>query len=121
MNKWTKSTNKQNLNGLKKKLDSPKGLWADELLAVLWVIQTVEKSATGETPFMLVYGSEAVLPVEIVVHTHRISTFQDNLNNQAFRDALDSLPIVRGDAYLREEIAKLQMARFHDRKVKKTP
>jgi len=41
------------------------------------------KVAIGETPFMLVYGSEAVLPVEVDLHTHRLTTFQEELNKAA--------------------------------------
>ena len=93
--------NKQILSGLKKRLDAAKGSWADELPAILWSIRTTEKSATGETPFMLVYGSEAVLPVELAIRTHRTTTFQTAQNNLALREALDLLPLVRGDAYLR--------------------
>jgi len=37
---------------------------------VLWSLRPPEKTATGETPFMLAYGSEAVLPVEVTLHTH---------------------------------------------------
>ena len=69
------STNKQILSGLKKRLDAAKGLWADELPAILWFIRTTEKGATEETPFMLVYGSEAVLPIELAIRTHRTTTF----------------------------------------------
>jgi len=109
------------LNGLKKRLDAAKGLWEDELPAILWSIYTTEESATGETPFMLVYGSEAVLPIELAICTHKVTTFQTTLNNQALREALDLLPFVRGDAYLCEEITKDRMARFYNRKVKEHP
>ena len=75
-NGQVESTNKQILSGLKKRLDSAKGPWADELPAILWSIRTTEKRATGETPFMLVYGSEAVLPIELAIRPHRTATFQ---------------------------------------------
>jgi len=120
-NRQVESTNKQILSGLKKRLDAAKGLWADELPAIIWSIRTTEKGATGETPFMLVYGSEAVLPIELVIRTHRTITFQIAQNNQALREALDLLPLVRGDAYPREEVAKARMARFYNRRVRERP
>ncbi|XP_021843904.1 uncharacterized protein [Spinacia oleracea] len=43
--------------GMKKKLDEAKGLWADELPNVLWSICTTAKNSTGETPFLLAYGA----------------------------------------------------------------
>jgi len=42
-----------------------------------------KKTATGEKPFMLTYGSEVVLPIEVGLHTHRLTTFQESLNNAA--------------------------------------
>ncbi|KAK3010667.1 hypothetical protein RJ639_010839 [Escallonia herrerae] len=57
------------LQGLKKKLDEVKGAWVDELLKVLWVYRTTPHSITGETPFLLCYGTEAMLPIEIGVLT----------------------------------------------------
>jgi len=43
------------------------------------------------------------------------------LNSQALREALELLLLVRGDAYLREEVAKARMTRFYNRKVKEHP
>ena len=40
--------------------------WIDELPAVLWSIRTMPNRATGQMPFALVYGAEAVLPTELV-------------------------------------------------------
>jgi len=117
-NGQVESTNKQILSELKKRLDAAKGSWADELPAILWSIRTTEKGVTSETPFMLVYGSEAVLPIELAIRTHRTTTFQTAQNNQASREALNLLPLVRGDAYLHEEVAKARMARFYNRRVR---
>ncbi|XP_025661266.1 uncharacterized protein [Arachis hypogaea] len=64
-NGQVESTNKVILQGLKKRLDSKKGAWADELASVLWSYRTTEQSSTGETPFRLTYGVDAVIPVEI--------------------------------------------------------
>jgi len=70
---------------------------------------------------MLMYGSEAVLPIELAIRTHRTTPFQTIQNNQALREALDLLPLVRRDAYLRKEVAKARMARFYNRRVKEHP
>jgi len=56
-NEQAESTIKQILNGLKKRLDAAKGFWAYELPTLFWSMQITEKSTTGGTPFMLVYGS----------------------------------------------------------------
>jgi len=36
--------------------------WVKELPTVLWAVRTTANRATGEMPFFLVYGAEAVLP-----------------------------------------------------------
>ena len=64
-NGQAEAANKQILNALKKKLNDLNGAWVDMLPAVLWSNRTTEKEATGETPFRLAFGSEAVIPVEV--------------------------------------------------------
>ncbi|XP_072076448.1 uncharacterized protein [Arachis hypogaea] len=64
-NGQVESANKVILLGLKKRLDSKKGAWADELASVLWSYRTTEQSSTGKTPFRLTYGVNTVIPVEI--------------------------------------------------------
>jgi len=59
---------------------------------------------------MLAYDSEAVLLIEVALHTCHLTTFQEQLNNAALREALDLLPFVRGDAFLREALYKLRVA-----------
>ena len=69
-------------------------------------------------PFVLAYGSKAVLPVEVPLHTHRLTTSHEELNNAARREALDLLPSVRRDALLCEALYKLCIAQLHDRMIK---
>ncbi|XP_010667622.1 uncharacterized protein LOC104884637 [Beta vulgaris subsp. vulgaris] len=72
--------NKILLSSIKKKLDNAKGLWVKELQLVLWSIRTTTKNSTWETPFMLVYGSEAVLPIEIEEPTLRFMLYSEDAN-----------------------------------------
>ena len=76
------SANKEILNGIKKKIDWAKGTWDEELPDILWSSRTTVKEAMGHTPFSLVYGSEAVLPVEIGIPTNRIAYYWHNENHQ---------------------------------------
>jgi len=62
--------NDEVLKGLKtkrfdKKLKAHGKNWLDSLQSVLWSIRTTATKPTGETPFFLVYGAEAVLPTEL--------------------------------------------------------
>ena len=63
-NGQAESTNKTVINIIKRRLEKAKGLWADELPGMLWAYRTTAKTSTGETPFSLAYGTEAVIPVE---------------------------------------------------------
>ena len=53
------------MNRLKKRLDGAKGRWDKELPNVLWEYRTTPRRSTGEIPFSLTYGAEAVLPAEV--------------------------------------------------------
>ena len=50
--------------------------WVDELPAVIWANRTTPNRATGETPFFLVYGAEAVLPGEVTLGSPRVRANQ---------------------------------------------
>ena len=56
------------MNTLKKKLDNSKGKWVSELPSILWSYRTTARTSTGETPFSLVYGAEAMIPAEIGIN-----------------------------------------------------
>ncbi|XP_056695476.1 uncharacterized protein [Spinacia oleracea] len=103
--------------GIKKKLDEAKGLWADELPNVLWSIRTTAKNSTGETPFLLAYGAEAVLPIEMCEPTLRVMLYDENAKWEMMKVALDLLPEVRGNAALRQQLYKIRMAREYNKKV----
>ena len=46
--------------------------WADKLPYALWGYRTSVRTATGATPYSLVYGMEAVLPVEVEIQSTRV-------------------------------------------------
>ncbi|GKV33929.1 hypothetical protein SLEP1_g42365 [Rubroshorea leprosula] len=64
-NGMVESVNKAILEGIKPRLDQLKAKWADELNNVLWAYPTTTRTATGETPYHLAFGTEAVIPVEL--------------------------------------------------------
>ena len=46
--------------------------WSKYLPFALWGYRTTTRTATGQTPFSLVYGSEAVLPIETEIKSLRV-------------------------------------------------
>ncbi|XP_021721954.1 uncharacterized protein LOC110689472 [Chenopodium quinoa] len=113
--------NKLISNGIKRKLEKAGGLWADELVNVLWSIRTTAKSSTGETLFFFVYGVEVVLPIEMYEPTLRVMLYDEGANWEAMKTFLDFLPEARGNAALRNEIYRLRMTRAYNRQVSKRP
>ena len=57
---------------LKKMKHEYGGKWSDHLTFVLWACRSSMKTATGFSPFSLVYRTEAINPVELVVPTPRV-------------------------------------------------
>ena len=68
-NGLAEASNKTLLTALKKRLDSAKGKWVDELLGVLWAYRTTALKHTGISPFVITYGMEAIIPTEIGMPT----------------------------------------------------
>lgn len=60
-------------NALRKLCMNDKSDWNDKVYAVLWAYRTTYKKGTGYTPFQLVYGLEAIVPIKFVVPSLRIS------------------------------------------------
>ena len=91
-------TNRTLLRIIKTKLDEAKGAWPEELPNVLWAYRTTARTPTGETPFRLTYGTEAVIPVEVGVASTRRTTFNEVENDDKLRVNLDCLDEVRDKA-----------------------
>ncbi|KAL0285648.1 UNVERIFIED_CONTAM: hypothetical protein Scaly_2812500 [Sesamum calycinum] len=54
-------TNRILVQGIKKRLDMAGSNWIEELTSVLWSYRTTPRGSTGENPFSLVYGIEALI------------------------------------------------------------
>ncbi|KAK2998728.1 hypothetical protein RJ639_022763 [Escallonia herrerae] len=117
-NGQTENMNRSILQGLKRKLEDAKGAWVDELPKVLWAYRTTPHSVTGETPFLLCFGTEALLPVEVGLPTVRVLQFSEAENEENLRGNLDLLDDVRAQALDRVISTKQRVARFYNRRVR---
>jgi hypothetical protein len=91
-NRQVKKANGLICNDIKKRLLAPlekaKHAWVDELPSVLWSLRTTPNAATQETPFFLVHGAEAVLPVETTHEAPRIAAYNETTSNEALQDVV---------------------------------
>ncbi|XP_024004829.1 uncharacterized protein LOC112081985 [Eutrema salsugineum] len=119
-NGQAEATNKTIIDGLKKRLDIAKGTWADELDGVLWSHRTTPRRSTGQSPFFLAYGAEAMCPAELNVPSIRrtMLTQQPEANDNMMIDALDLVEEHRERALLRIQNYQQLAARYYNKKVK---
>ena len=103
---------------IKTRLKGAKGLWPEELPSILWAYRITARTPTGETPFRLTYGTEAVIPVEIGLTTWRTNNYDEGSNDVQLRSNLDLVDEVRAQAEARTRVYQQRMARYYDRRVK---
>jgi hypothetical protein len=98
-NGQVKRANGMIIEGLKKRLydeNSKKdGKWIHELPHVIWGLRTQPSKATGQTPYFLVYGSEAILPADIMWKSPRVEMYNEGEADEARQLELDSVEEAR--------------------------
>ena len=76
------------------------------------------RTLTGETPFKLAYGSEAITPAEVHIANHKVMKYQDKENEEQLCLNLDFINEVRTNAEQRTAKYKSLMPRQYDAMVK---
>ncbi|XP_008222401.1 PREDICTED: uncharacterized protein LOC103322272 [Prunus mume] len=103
---------------LKTKLDKAKGCWPELLPEVLWAYRTTFRTSTGETPFSLSFGTEAVALVEIGQPTYRTSIYEAEANNEQLALNLDFIDELRDQSNMRNVAYKQRIAKYYNFRVK---
>ncbi|GJX41954.1 reverse transcriptase domain-containing protein [Tanacetum coccineum] len=110
--------NRSLMEGIKTRLGRERKGWMDELPNVLWAHRTSLKTSNGETSYSLTFGSEAVIPAEIGMPTHRTMTVKEGtLNEEEIRLNLDLLQERREAAAIREARYKMKMEHYYNKRV----
>ena len=81
-NGQVESANRVLLRGLKRRPEKAKGTWAEEVPRIVLAYHNTPQSTTKETPFNLVYGSNAMILVEIQESSSRFQNFVAEESNK---------------------------------------
>ncbi|GKV13712.1 hypothetical protein SLEP1_g24699 [Rubroshorea leprosula] len=111
------STNKIVLRGLKMRVLATHSNWVDELNKVLWSCRTTPSSVTGETPFSLTYGAEAIIPIKVGLPSDRSNQHDDLNNEQLLRENLDPVKEVREMSRIKNMAYQARVAKFYNKRL----
>ena len=93
----------------------------EELLHVLWMYRTTPRRSTGETPFSMTYGAEAVIPLETGFPTLKTSSFCPSSNNELLEKSVDLIKERRERAMVQLAYYQHKLKQGYDAKVKLKP
>ncbi|XP_052206796.1 uncharacterized protein LOC127811125 [Diospyros lotus] len=117
-------SNRTILHGLKTRLEWARGTWADKLPSILWAYRTTSRVATGETPFNLVYGTEALIPIELLAKSPRLMAYEEEngaRNFEALRENLDLIEEQRDNAAMKVAAYQRRITSYFNSRVKNRP
>lgn len=110
--------NRSIVSGIKARLGRHGKEWLNELISVIWAIRTTKKKSHSCIPYSLVFRSEAFIPAEIGVTTHRTKHFNEEQNNSEILTNLELLEEARELAKIKEACYKQQMEAYYNKRVK---
>ena len=110
--------NKTLVSILKKTVGENHRSWHERLPEALWAYRITCRTPTQATPYSLVYGVEAVLPLEIEIPSLRVALQQGITNDEKIRlrlDELDALDEKRLHAHQSLELYQARMERAYNK------
>jgi hypothetical protein len=115
-------TNGMVLDALKKRLhdatNSKGGKLIKELLNALWGLRTQPSKATGQSPYFWVYGSEAILPADVIWDSPAVQHYDESVSEDNRRVDIDGLEEARCTALVQSARYLEGIRRYHDRNIK---
>jgi hypothetical protein len=110
------------LDALKKRLHdaaNTKGCkWIKELPNALWGLRAQPSKPTGQSPYFLVYGSEAILPADVMWDSPTVEQYDKGISEDSRRVYIDGLEEARCAALVQSARYLEGIRRYHDRNVK---
>ena len=93
----------------------------EELPHVLWTYRTTPRRSTGETPFSMTYGAEAVIPLETGFPMLKTSSFSPSSNDKLLKRGLDLIKERRENVMVQLAYYQHKLKQGYDTKVKLKP
>ncbi|XP_049414856.1 uncharacterized protein LOC125877669 [Solanum stenotomum] len=120
MNGAVEAANKNIKRILRKMIDNYK-CWHENLPYALLGYRTTIRTSTGATPYLLVYGTEAVIPVEVEIPSLRIIQEAGLSDAEWIRDRYEQLTLIDGkrmSAVCHGQLYQQRMTRAFNKKVR---
>jgi hypothetical protein len=119
-NGQAEATNRMLLQILSKMVFYYRNNWRAHLADVLWAYRSSPKTATGFTPFLLVYGTDTISPTELVVPSPRVMQGSElevdvNMCAEAWMADLEGLDEARELAKARSQRNYQKMANVYNK------
>ncbi|GJZ18130.1 reverse transcriptase domain-containing protein [Tanacetum coccineum] len=116
-NGLVEKANKSLMHDLMARLGRERVGWVDELFNILWAHRTMLKTTNGETPFNLIYGSEALILTEIGMPTYQTIQWNEAQNEEEIRLNLDLIQERRETAAIREAKYNKKVEQYYNKRV----
>ncbi|XP_026458684.1 protein NYNRIN-like [Papaver somniferum] len=92
-NGQAEASNKTIIRILRRTVEEHQRGWHEQLHLAVWAYRMSKRSATGVSPYSLVYGKDAILPAEIVIPSTRVAmashTIPDDVSRFAHLDVIE--------------------------------
>ena len=102
-------------------MDDVKEKWVEELSHVLWTYRTTPRKSTGETPFSMTYGAQAVIPLKTGFPTLRTISFTPSNNDELLEKSLDLVEERRESVMVQLAYYQHKLKQEYDANVKLRP
>jgi hypothetical protein len=110
------------LDTLKKRLhdaaNTKRGKWIKELTNGLWRLRTQPSKLTGQSPYFLVYGSEAILPADVMWDSPAVEQYDEGISEDSRQVDIDGIEEARCAALVQSARYLEGIRCYHDRNVK---
>jgi hypothetical protein len=110
------------LDALKKRLhdaaNTKGGKWIKELPSALWGLRTQPTKMMGQSPYFLVYGSEAILPAGVMWDSPAVEQYDEGIYEDRRRVDIDGLEEACSAALVQSARYLEGIRCYHDRNIK---